>query len=76
MRRSFLMFAIAVVVLVSMGLARQAAGPYKVTKTARVGGTGNFDYVYADVDGRRPEGEASNLLAKYWLTTTARTRAR
>ena len=34
------------------GLA-QTAGPYKVLKTAKVGGAGGFDYVYADVDGRR-----------------------
>lgn len=28
-------------------------GPYKVLKTAKVGGDGGFDYVYADADGRR-----------------------
>src|SRR6185369_122520 len=28
-------------------------GPYSVLKTARVGGEGGFDYVYADSDGRR-----------------------
>jgi hypothetical protein len=35
--------------------ARQGAsgGPYKVWKTARVGGGGGFDYVYADSEGRR-----------------------
>jgi DNA-binding beta-propeller fold protein YncE len=36
------------------GIAQQAtAGPYKVLKIAKVGGVGNFDYVYADSDGRR-----------------------
>ena len=30
-----------------------ADGPYHVLKTAKVGGEGGFDYVYADVDGRR-----------------------
>jgi DNA-binding beta-propeller fold protein YncE len=37
------------------GSAQQGptSGPYKVLKTARVGGDGGFDYVYADVDGRR-----------------------
>jgi len=30
-----------------------AAGPYKVTKTAKVGGEGGTDYIYADVAGRR-----------------------
>jgi len=41
--------------LASMGLAQQAptAGPYKVLKTAKVGGEGGFDYVQADVVGRR-----------------------
>lgn len=37
------------------GLARlhPAEGPYNVQKTAKVGGEGGFDYVYADPDGRR-----------------------
>jgi DNA-binding beta-propeller fold protein YncE len=30
-----------------------AQGPYKVVKTAKVGGAGAFDYVYADSAGRR-----------------------
>jgi DNA-binding beta-propeller fold protein YncE len=30
-----------------------AQGPYKVLKTAKVGGAGGFDYVYADSTGRR-----------------------
>lgn len=35
--------------------ARQtpADGPYHVLKTAKVGGEGGFDYVYADADGRK-----------------------
>jgi hypothetical protein len=28
-------------------------GPYKVLKTAKVGGAGGFDYIYADDAGRR-----------------------
>lgn len=37
------------------GLATEdaGAGPYKVLKTAKVGGDGGFDYVYADSAGRR-----------------------
>lgn len=31
----------------------QDAGPYKVLKIAKVGGEGGFDYVYADVAGRK-----------------------
>jgi DNA-binding beta-propeller fold protein YncE len=40
---------------VVMGIATVAfsAGTYKVVKTVKVGGAGGFDYVYADVDGRR-----------------------
>lgn len=30
-----------------------AQGPYKILKTAKVGGAGGFDYVYADSAGRR-----------------------
>jgi len=30
-----------------------SAGPYRVVKTAKVGGAGGFDYVYADSAGRR-----------------------
>jgi len=30
-----------------------SAGPYKVVKTAKVGGDGGFDYIYADNDGRK-----------------------
>src|ERR1043165_3834748 len=50
--KSVLTFAAAIALLTSAALARQADS-YKVLKTARVGGTGNFDYVYADGDGRR-----------------------
>lgn len=34
-------------------ISASAAGPYKVLKTAKVGGDGGFDYVYADAAGRR-----------------------
>src|SRR6202165_5413143 len=49
----------AIVLTVSTGLAQEPAhnmangGPYKVLKTARVGGEGNWDYIYADAAGRR-----------------------
>jgi hypothetical protein len=49
----FRISAIAVVLL-PMALAAQSTdGPYKVLKTAKVGGEGGTDYIYADVDGRR-----------------------
>ncbi|MBZ5608337.1 MAG: hypothetical protein LAP38_08770 [Acidobacteriia bacterium] len=51
MRRNSLAFAIALATIAT-GFA-QSGGPYKVLKTAKVGGAGGFDYVYADSAGRR-----------------------
>ncbi len=51
MRRICFVLLIAIVAFTLPGSAQQ--GPYKVLKTAKVGGAGGFDYVYADVDGRR-----------------------
>src|SRR5580692_173697 len=59
MRRNCVALTVAMgtasLVLAASGLAQQAAtaGPYKVLKTAKVGGDGGFDYVYADDAGRR-----------------------
>jgi DNA-binding beta-propeller fold protein YncE len=55
MRRFYFGLAAAIVLLAFIGLAQQApsTGPYKVLKTVRVGGTGGYDYVDADVEGRR-----------------------
>jgi len=52
MRRVCLTFAVAIALAALIGLAQQT-GPYKVLKTAKVGGAGGFDYVYADADGRK-----------------------
>jgi YVTN family beta-propeller protein len=48
-------FLAGIAIPASIGLAQQAssAGPYKVLKTAKVGGMGGYDYVNADADGRR-----------------------
>src|SRR3982074_1931919 len=51
MRRNFLGFAALFAMAASTVMAQQ--GPYKVLKTAKVGGAGGFDYVYADVAGRK-----------------------
>jgi len=53
--RLALVLAAGITLLASMGLAQHAptAGPYKVLKTAKVGGDGGFDYIFADVEGRR-----------------------
>ena len=55
MRRSCLALAAAIAAFTAVGLAQQppTAGPYSVLKTAKVGGLGGFDYLYADVTGRR-----------------------
>src|ERR1035437_8382323 len=49
MRRVSLLFVLPAMIA-SAGLAQ--SGPYKVIKTAKVGGDGGFDYVYADAHPR------------------------
>jgi DNA-binding beta-propeller fold protein YncE len=55
MRRFGFVSAIAVALFTPALQAQQAGanGPYKVLKSAKVGGEGGTDYIYADVDGRR-----------------------
>ena len=55
MRRIALISTVAAAVLAFLGLAQQAvaAGKYKVLTTAKVGGEGGFDYVYADSAERK-----------------------
>lgn len=50
--RQFCFLLAAVALFTSIGLAQQD-GPYKVLKTARVGGEGGWDYIFADAAGRR-----------------------
>ncbi len=47
--------SVTIAVCAPAGWAQQpsAAGPYKVLKTAKVGGDGGFDYVNVDVENRR-----------------------
>jgi DNA-binding beta-propeller fold protein YncE len=52
MRQICLAFTLAIATFASIGSAQQG-GPYKVLKTARVGGEGGWDYIYADAAGRR-----------------------
>jgi DNA-binding beta-propeller fold protein YncE len=52
MRKYFLVFAVAVATFAPIGRSQQG-GPYKVLKSARVGGEGGWDYIYADSAGRR-----------------------
>jgi DNA-binding beta-propeller fold protein YncE len=55
MRRICSVLVVAVAMVAAIGLAAQAptGGPYKIIKNAKVGGVGGFDYVYADVNGRK-----------------------
>src|SRR5580704_18244978 len=53
MRTKFLAATAAIAIAAGVAGLAQQAGPYKVLKTAKVGGTGGFDYIYADVAGRR-----------------------
>ncbi|MGA2197751.1 MAG: hypothetical protein ABSH40_20975, partial [Bryobacteraceae bacterium] len=64
---------IATVAIIALAQPVPATGPYKVVKTAKVGGDGGFDYVYADVDGRRlyvpRTGAANARVSVYNLDT-------
>jgi DNA-binding beta-propeller fold protein YncE len=55
MRRLLVLVAGIALSAWSIGLAQSpaAGGPYRILKTAKVGGAGGFDYVYADAAGRR-----------------------
>ena len=52
MRNTYLTLTAAVAIAAAVALAQQA-GPYKVLNTAKAGGLGGFDYIYADTPGRR-----------------------
>jgi hypothetical protein len=49
------LFALTVALLAYLGWTQEASaeGPYKVLKTVKAGGDGGWDYVSADVEGRR-----------------------
>ena len=50
---SLLILAIGLPVAITSAQQPSTTGPYKVLKSAKVGGEGNWDYIYADVAGRR-----------------------
>ena len=59
--------AAAIGVLASIAAAQDATStrPYKVLKTSKVGGEGGYDYIFADVEGRRlyvPRGRPTGLM--------------
>jgi DNA-binding beta-propeller fold protein YncE len=55
MRHKAFLFLVLIALFTSLALALQVStdGPYKVLKTAKVGGEGGTDYIYADTAGRR-----------------------
>ena len=55
MRGARVWTVLMVAAMIPAGLVAQSGstGPYKVIKTAKVGGDGGFDYIYADVAARR-----------------------
>jgi len=76
MRRFCLAFVLAtgIGMLVYTGWAQQTptTGPYQVLKTAKVGGEGGFDYIFADAKGRRlyiPRGGPAGQLTVFNLDT-------
>jgi hypothetical protein len=64
----------ALATFTSMGLAQQApsTAPYKVLKTAKAGGEGGYDYIFADSKARRlyiPRGGETGRLTVFNLDT-------
>jgi DNA-binding beta-propeller fold protein YncE len=56
--------AFAAVALLALAKQSSTAGPYGLLKTARVGGDGGFDYVFADIAGRRLYVPRSGPMAR------------
>jgi DNA-binding beta-propeller fold protein YncE len=78
MGQRFLALAVATATFASAGSAQQA-GPYKVLKSARVGGEGGWDYIYADTAGRRlyiPRGGTRAVAATDTTPAVAEVAAR
>ena len=76
MKRLLVIAAMAMASLSTVGMA-QPSGPYKVLKSAKVGGEGGWDYIYADPAGRRlyiprrgtQAGDVKTRLSVYNLDT-------
>ena len=65
MRQFCFVLAVAIVTFTPI-VSAQKYDPYKVLKTARVGGEGGWDYIYADTAGRRlyiPRGATRAVAA-------------
>ncbi len=51
--RQFGAFVVCTLTFAAVAGGQPASGPYRILKTAKVGGAGGYDYVYADAVGRR-----------------------
>src|ERR1700730_4773767 len=76
MRRFGTGLAAGIIIFASTASSQTApdAGPYKILKTAKVGGAGGFDYVYADSAGRRlyvPRSGPTGRITVFDLDTLA-----
>ncbi len=61
-----------VLTFASVTTAQRSSGPYKVLKTAKVGGEGGYDYIFADSKSRRlyiPRGGPTGQLTVFNLDT-------
>ena len=66
--------AVGIVVVTSLTFAQSAAAPYRVVRTAKVGGVGGFDYVFADAWERKlyvPRSGAGARVMVFNLDTLA-----
>jgi len=64
--------ALGIPALVGFAQNPSGSGPYKVLKTAKVGGEGGYDYIFADVKARRlyiPRGGQTGRLTVFNLDT-------
>jgi DNA-binding beta-propeller fold protein YncE len=67
-----LAFAIAIPACLVSAQTASTGGPYKVLKTAKVGGEGGYDYIFADSQARRlyiPRGGEAGQLTVFNLDT-------
>ena len=65
-------FAILLAVPALLAQSSSGSGPYKVLKTAKAGGEGGYDYIFADVKARRlyvPRGGQTGRLTVFDLDT-------
>ena len=74
MKKLSLIACLALACLAVTAIA-QSSGPNKVVKTAKVGGEGGFDYIYADSDGRKfyipRSGQQNARITAFNLDTLA-----